>query len=581
VRRRPPAAVDGKKLGAAARQFREPPFRRRVSIARPGDDIFLCGGVKHRGRRRLTATHRRDGVWRAIRRAAAAWGEIAAMNPASPARPGANADPFDALGVRSFINCCGSRTIYGGSRMPDAVISAMVAASQRFVNLPQLFEAAGRRIAELVGAPAALIASGGSGALFVGAAAAATLGDPERIAGLPRIDWPRRFIVTPRGSRFSYDHAMRATGLEIVEAGTRAEMADAMARAALVHVLGTADPTAPLKLEDCVELAGPHGVPVMVDAASEFLKRPDPYLARGASMVVYSGGKYLRGPQSTGLLIGEARWIAAAAMNASPRPGMGRHLKVSKEEIAGLVAAIELWATQRDPAREHAAWRAELAQLAAAAELCPGVSCEPIDWKGPEEPTPRLRVAWDRARIAIDGPELRRRLAAGEPAIQVDDRFAREASITILPLNLQPGEARIVGQRIAAELAAASGQRPEVPAIAATVDVAGGWRVTLHLAAGETEHGFDLHQDGAILSGHHRLASGASAPIEGRVEGDVVRLASEHRAGGGGLAYGFVGRLRDGALAGTAELGTTMPGDIVNLVNRRQYGEASWRAVRA
>ena len=143
----------------------------------------------------------------------------------------------------------------------------MVAASRRFVNLPELFDAAGRRIAELVGAPAALVTSGGSGALFVGAAGAATLGDPERMARLPRIDWPRRFIVTPRGSRFSYDHAMRTTGLEIVEAGTRAEMEAALPTAAMVHVLGTADPTAPLRLEDCVELARPHGIPVMVDAA--------------------------------------------------------------------------------------------------------------------------------------------------------------------------------------------------------------------------------------------------------------------------------------------------------------------------
>ena len=503
-----------------------------------------------------------------------------AMRDMSRGRQGANADPFQLLGVRSFINCCGSRTIYGGSRMPDEVVAAMVAASQRFVDLPELFDAAGRRIAALVGAPAALIASGGSGALFLGAAAAATLGDPERIARLPHVDWPRRFIVTPRGSRFSYDHAMRATGLDIVEAGTPAEMAAAMTTAAMVHVLGTADPSASLKLEDCVALARPHGVPVMVDAASEFLRRPDPYLARGADLVVYSGGKYLRGPQSTGLLIGDQRWIAAAALNASPRAGMGRHLKVSKEEIAGLVAAVELWAT-RDPRREHAAWHAELTQLAAAAEAVPGVVCEHVDWKGPEEPTPRLRVRWDRARIAVDGPELRRRLAAGEPAIQVDDRFARDDSITILPLNLEPGEARIVGQRIAAELAAgAAGPKPETQA-APTIDIAGAWRVTLRLAAGEVEHRFDLRQDGARVYGTHRLASGASAPIAGQIEGDRVNLASEHRSGGAGLAYGFVGHWRDGGLEGRAELGTAMPADVVNIVNRRQYGAARWSAARA
>jgi L-seryl-tRNA(Ser) seleniumtransferase len=357
-------------------------------------------------------------------------------------------------------------------------------------------------------------------------------------------------------------------------------MAAAMATAAMVHVLGTADPSAPLKLEDCVALARPHGVPVMVDAASEFLRRPDPYLARGANLVVYSGGKYLRGPQSTGLLVGDPRWIAAAALNASPRAGMGRHLKVSKEEIAGLVAAVELWAT-RDPRREHAAWHAELTQLAAAAEAVPGVACEHIDWKGPEEPTPRMRVRWDRTRIAVDGPELRRRLAAGEPAIQVDDRFARDDSITILPLNLHPGEARIVGQRIAAELAAgAAPPKPETPA-APTIDIAGAWRVTLRLAAGEVEHRFDLRQDGARVSGTHILAGGASAPIAGRIEGDRVTLASEHRSGGAGLAYGFVGLWRDGGLEGSAELGTAMPADVVNIVNRRQYGAARWSAARA
>ncbi len=168
----------------------------------------------------------------------------------TPTRSGTNSDPFELLGLRGFINCCGSRTIHGGSRMPREVVEAMVAAAQRFVDVPKLFEAAGRRIAELIGAPAALITSGGSGALFVGAAGAATLGDPERIVKMPRIDWKRRFIVTPRGSRFSYDHAMRTTGLEIVEAGTREEMARLLETAAMVHVLGTSDPTAPLKLED-------------------------------------------------------------------------------------------------------------------------------------------------------------------------------------------------------------------------------------------------------------------------------------------------------------------------------------------
>ena len=386
--------------------------------------------------------------------------------------------------------------------------------------------------------------------------------------------------MTPRGSRFSYDHAMRTTGLEIVEAGTREEMARLLETAAMVHVLGTSDPTAPLKLEDCVELARPHGIPVMVDAASEFLRRPDPYLARGASLVVYSGGKYLRGPQSTGLLIGEAKWIAAAALNASPHTGMGRHLKVSKEEICGLVAAVELWATRRDLARELAWWRGELQVLAAAAEKCPGVRCEMIDWKGPEEPTPRLKIVWDRARIGIDGPTLRQRLSEGDPSVQVDDRFAVEESITILPLNLQPGEALIVGQRIAAELGAAPARTgASATSTPSTVDLTGRWQVALDVAGGTVEHVFDLVQQGSAVTGTHRLASLAN-PIVGTIDGERVLLQAQHPAEGGMLSYRFAGMLRDGRLSGTAELGTAAAG-VPNLVNRREYGEAAWTARRS
>jgi len=317
---------------------------------------------------------------------------------------------------------------------------------------------------------------------------------------------------------------------------------------------------------------------VMVDAASEFLKKPDPYLARGAAMVVYSGGKYLRGPQSTGLLIGEAKWIAAASLNASPHTGMGRHLKVSKEEIAGLVAAVELWATQRDPAKEDQWWRAELKALAAAAEKCPGVRCEMIDWQGPEEPTPRLRVGWDRGRIGIDGPTLRQRLVDGDPSVQVDDRFAVEDSVTILPLNLQPGEAVIVGQRIAAELGAAAAQAKPA-ASAPAIDVSGRWEVALDVAGGTVAHVFELTQQGASVAGTHRLRSSAN-PIAGTVAGDRVLLQSLHPGEGVPLSYRFAGALAGGVLKGTAELGTAAIG-VPNLVNRREYGEASWTATRA
>ena len=493
-------------------------------------------------------------------------------------RPGANADPFELLGLRAFINCCGSRTVYGGSRMAPEVLQAMVAASTRFVNVPQLLDAAGKRIAELLGAPAALVTSGGSGALFVGAAGAATGGDPERIVRLPRIDWPQRHIVMPRGSRFSYDHAMRASGLEIVEAGTSDEMARALDTAALVAVLGTFDPQATMKLEDCVALARPRGIPVLVDAASEYPRAPDPYLARGASMVAYSGGKYLRGPQSTGILLGETGWIAAAALNTAPHTGIGRHLKVSKEEIAGLVAAVELWITGHDSAQEETVYRAELALAAAAAEKTRGVTTEIFKLSGPDEPTPRLRVTWDRARIGLDGPQLRERLAAGDPSVQVDDRFALENSIVVLPFNLQPGEALIVGQRIAAELGAASARAAAAPPPSPGIDISGRWNVSVSMSAGDVAHEFELQQHGAAITGTHRMRALAN-PITGNLRGARLELQSFHPIEGSTLAYRFMGEVADGMMRGRAELGTTAQSTL-GPVNKREYGEVRWGARR-
>ncbi len=492
--------------------------------------------------------------------------------------PGANADPFELLGLRAFINCCGSRTVYGGSRMAPEVVQAMVAASTRFVNVPQLLDAAGKRIAELLGAPASLVTSGGSGALFVAAAGAATGGDPERIVRLPRIDWPQRHIVMPRGSRFSYDHAMRASGLEIVEAGTPDEMARALDTAALVAVLGTFDPQATMKLEDCVALARPRGIPVLVDAASEYPNNPDPYLARGASMVAYSGGKYLRGPQSTGILLGEPGWIAAAALNTAPHTGIGRHLKVSKEEIAGLVAAVERWISGHDAVQEEKTYRAELAILAAAAEKARGVTTEIFKLSGPDEPTPRLRVTWDRARIGLDGPQLRARLAAGDPSVQVDDRFAQENSIVVLPFNLQPGEALIVGQRIAAELGTASAGAMSAAPPSSEPDIAGMWDVRVRMTAGEVVHVFDLRQQGAAVTGAHCMRASTN-PIAGKLSGGRIELESFHPIEGATLAYRFVGEVGDGTMRGRAELGTTAQ-SILGPVNKREYGEVHWVAQR-
>jgi L-seryl-tRNA(Ser) seleniumtransferase len=503
--------------------------------------------------------------------------EVTGMETSSGSRD--NAGPYEKLGVRPYINGCGSRTVFGGSLMPAPVLAAIAEAAKRFVNLPELVHAAGQRIAEILGSEAALVTSGGSASLFIAAAGAITRGDPERIVQLPRLDHLPRIILTPKGQRFSYDQAMRGTGAEIVEVPDR----DALARAlrgpvAMIAVLGTHDVSSALKLEDCVELARLHDIPVLVDAASEFFRIPEPWLARGASLVAYSGGKYFRGPQSTGLLLGEKRWIDAAWLNAAPHHAIGRHVKVSKEEIAGLVAAVEHWARERSRPVEEKHWRGELTAIATATRRLAHIACTVLEPDGVAEPAPRLRIAWDRARTSLDGLALRARLAQGEPRIMLDDRGATQDAIVIYAFNLQPGDGSVIGQRVAEEIAASPATQASTSHVSPR-DIAGRWTLEIAMAAGTVGHVLEILQSGTALSGVHRMRLLAS-PLRGAVDGDEVTIDVKHPCEGLVLAYGFSGRIESaGRMSGRVDLGTThesSPGPV----NRTEYGAANWVATR-
>lgn len=487
-------------------------------------------------------------------------------------------DPYTRLGVRPFINCCGSRTVHGGSLMLPAVVDAITHAAGSFVNLTELMVAAGRRIALLTGAEAALVTSGGAASLTAAAAGAITKGDPERMLRLPRTEGMPHRVVMPKGARFTYDHAIRATGAEILEVADRAQMQVALASdAVLIATIGTKDGALPIGLEECAALAAPKGIPILLDAASEHLQRPNPYLVRGATMVAYSGGKYLRGPQSTGLLLGERSWIEAARLNAAPHHAIGRPMKVSKEEIVGLVAAIEFWAEARDHGAERKRWQDDLDQIAALVTAVAGVSVETLGSSKAHEEVPRLRIAWDRCRIGLGGLELRETLLAGEPRIMLDDRGATEGSVFILPFNLAPGEAAIVGRAIAAALAAA----PPVAAAAPTApagDVSGNWEVEIAFAAARSIHRLELTQSGLRLAGTHRTL-GLTGALAGTIEGNRVAFTSLHPYEGSNLSYAFSGMIEGAAMAGEVLLGTSgdsAPGPL----NMREFGAAAWQARR-
>src|SRR5437762_4156857 len=254
-----------------------------------------------------------------------------------------NANPYLALGVRPFINCCSVRTMHGGSLMLPQVRAAIDAASRQFVNLDELMEAAGKRIAELTGAEWVVVTCGSAAAVALGTAACVAGNDPVKMLRLPFTDGMVNRVLIPRTQRFAYDQAVRMIGCHLVEIETRDDLDMALNEpVAMVVLLGKQEHLDGLRLEEIASVVKPRGIPIMVDAASEHLERPSPWLVRGADLVVYSGGKFLRGPQTSGLLLGSKPLVEAAWRNASPHQALGRPMKVSKEDIIGVLTAVEL-----------------------------------------------------------------------------------------------------------------------------------------------------------------------------------------------------------------------------------------------
>jgi D-glucosaminate-6-phosphate ammonia-lyase len=486
-------------------------------------------------------------------------------------------NPYLALGVRPFINCCSVRTMHGGSLMLPQVRAAVDAASRQFVNLDELMEAASKRIGELTQAESGIVTCGSAAAVALGTAACVAGNDPVKMLRLPFTDGMVNRVIIPRQQRFAYDQAVRMCGCHIVEIETRAGLDKALEEpVAMVCLLGKQEHLTSVRLEEIAAVCRPRGIPIMVDAASEHIEAPSPWLVRGADLVVYSGGKFLRGPQTSGLLLGNKKLVAAAWRNGSPHQALGRPMKVSKEDIIGVLAALEYWFGERDADAERAKWEADCATIAARVAQIPGAASEVIEPAGVDR-VPRLKITWERERYPLDGLALRHRVLDGEPRVMLDDNSATANSIAVDPFQLQPGEARQVGDAVVAALLV-SAQAEPVPVRAPALTVAGNWELQVDLMHGARVHRLNLEQQGAALTGHQRSAQ-FDGPISGDLEGDVVRFTFGGRYEAATISFHFEGQVRNGAMSGVVELGAASDQNG-GIVNRSQFGTGEWRARR-
>ncbi len=334
-------------------------------------------------------------------------------------------DVYARLGVRTIINARGATTAVGGTLMPPEVTAAMAEASRAFVVLDELNAAVGEKIAAITGAEAGYVTSGSAAGMLLAAAACITGINIARIRRLPDTTGMPNEIIVHRAHRINYDQMFRAPGAKLVEIGIPSateqweyEAAFSEHTAAVAFVDSPSIGPGALDFATVVEVAHARNVPVIVDAASTLppVSHLTRWIAGGADLVIYSGGKGIRGPQDSGLLAGRADLIAAARMNGNPNAGIGRAAKVSKEAMVGLAVALDRFMTH-DHDDDFAAHRAQAELIAHELADFPNAECEVIaDSERYPMPIAVVRPV-DRAWSA---PAIREMLATGDPGIFVN-----------------------------------------------------------------------------------------------------------------------------------------------------------------
>jgi len=330
---------------------------------------------------------------------------------------------YDELGITPVLNFRGTHTVIGASKVWPELHEAMATASQSYVSIDELQDKAGARIAKLIGCEDAFITTGTAGGITLAVAGALTGMDEAKVRQLPDLSGMRSEVIIQKVHRNGYDHAVRNTGVKIVTVETREQMESAFRdrTAALYYLGGTSGDWAyetPVKLDECIALAHRHNVPVIVDAANMLppFGNLQQLAKQGVDLICVSGGKHMRGPQCSGILAGRKDLIRAARLNSSPHSdAVGRGLKVGREEVVGLLVAVEKYA-KLDFAAIDRQCQAQAEYLSREIQKIPGMQVK----FAPHDRTRRvhrLNVEWDRSKLSVD--ELERKLLEGTPRIAI------------------------------------------------------------------------------------------------------------------------------------------------------------------
>jgi L-seryl-tRNA(Ser) seleniumtransferase len=382
-----------------------------------------------------------------------AWGAPPAAGHATALSGlGATGNVYEELGVTTVINGQGTYTTLGGSLMRPEVEAVMAMGGRHFVSIPDLEVAAGKRIAEMLHLPdgyTALVTSGAAAAMQSGLAGVLTRDNPKYIEQLPDLTGLKSEVIIQKTHRNPFDHQLRATGVKLVVVESREDVAKAInPQTAMMHFTNYADQNGQIQVEEWVKLAHASDIPAFIDAAADTppVSRLWDYANMGYDLIAFSGGKAIRGPQCAGVLIGRKDLVAYALLNNCPyEDTLGRSQKVGKEEIVGMVKALESY-LQEDHEALDREWKRRLDFIASQVARVPGVTTS-FPALTIANHVPHMHITWDASRIPLTPRDAAAALRAGNPSIVLVAE-EHENALSMNSFMLQPGEEQIIARAL-------------------------------------------------------------------------------------------------------------------------------------
>jgi uncharacterized pyridoxal phosphate-dependent enzyme len=366
---------------------------------------------------------------------------------------GQSGNPYEELGVPTVINCEGTMTMLGGSILRPELEAVMAQAGRHFVSIPELEVAAGKRIAEMLKLPdgyTALVTSGAAAAIQSGLAGILTGDNETSIKQLPDLTGLKSEVIIQKSHRNPFDHQLRTTGVKLIEIETRDQLRQAIGpRTAMMHFTNFANAAGQIKVDEWAKLAKEYKLPCMNDAAADTPPASHlwDYANMGYDLVTFSGGKAMRGPQCAGLLLGRKDLVAYALLNNSPHEDtLGRSSKVGKEEIIGMVKALELYLNEDHDALAKE-WQGRLDSISRQIVRVPGVNTV---FFVPDiaNHVPHMQITWDAAKISLTPTQAAQRLRESRPTIVIGVG-EEKPGLSMNSFMLQPGEDKIVADQLA------------------------------------------------------------------------------------------------------------------------------------